>query len=85
MRHRYTNDTTVNWFCISPEYEKYFTYEEAMNACLKKDLCGYVYESDCNDKGPFQLCPKTSGKGPSQSGCLYARDGMYLFLCYTNY
>ena len=51
-----------------------------MSACLKKNNCEYVYESDCNDKGPFQICPITSGKGPSLSGCLYERDGN-VFIC----
>ena len=80
LRHRYAKDGRYHWFCISPEFKKYFTYEEAMNACLLNNHCEYVYESDCNDKGPFQLCPKSSGKGPSLSGCLYGRDGKYSIL-----
>ena len=79
MRHRYAKDGKYYWFCMSPESRKYFTYEEAMSACLKNDKCEYVYESDCNDKGPFQICPITSGKGPSLSGCLYERDGNVLY------
>ena len=79
LRHRYAKDGKYFWFCMSPESRKYFTYEEAMSACLKNDNCEYVYESDCNDEGPFQICPVTSGKGPSLSGCLYERDGNVLY------
>ena len=73
-------DNSTYWFCMSPEFQTFPTYVNAMNECIKDNRCGYVYESDCDDTGPFQICPKWSGIGPSSNGCLYQRDGSDLLI-----
>lgn len=65
---------------MSPEFQTYPTYVHAMNECMKDNRCSYVYESDCDDTGPFHVCPKSSGIGPSSNGCLYQRDGTNLHI-----
>ena len=65
-------------YCYKGKYPPngYNTVEEAKNACEKDDICGKVYDKNCDNVGPFYLCPVDSPEYGSMSSCLYVKDSI---------
>ena len=42
--------------------------------CIDDDVCGKVYDRNCDGDGPFYLCTKDSVLYGSQSSCVYEKD-----------
>ena len=49
--------------------------KEAKESCTNNDDCSTIYDSGCDDFGPFQLCDKYSVLENSPSSCIYTKKG----------
>ena len=61
------------------------TLTHAKLQCLYDNNCHKVFDSNCDDKPPFQLCTKGQGKQSNQGACIHVKtdkghSGNYLVL-----
>ena len=56
--------------CYSDRYENFSTESAAKTACSVDSNCKGVYDSGCDNKGPFYLCPLSATYAPSTSSCI---------------
>ena len=56
--------------CYHDKYGSYPTESAAKTACAADSNCKGVYDYDCDNKGPFSLCPLSATYAPSTSSCI---------------
>ena len=63
-------------YCYKEKYPPngYSNVEEAKTACENDYICGKVYDKNCDNVGPFYLCPVDSPEYGSMSSCIYVKD-----------
>ena len=69
-------------YCYKEKYPPngYNNVEEAKTACENDDICGKVYDKNCDNVGPFYLCPFDSPEYGSMSSCIYVKDSIGNFI-----
>ena len=68
---KYSKDS--NKACVGND--SYSVLQEAKKSCTNDDDCSMIYDSGCDDFGPFQICDKHSVLENSPSSCIYTKKG----------
>ena len=56
-----------------PRYGLYLTFDEASEACVSEENCKYIYDTECNKKGKFNLCDGNADVETSFSSCVHEK------------
>ena len=56
-----------------PKYGLYLTFDEASEACVSEENCKYIYDTECNKKGKFNLCGGNAEVATSFSSCVHEK------------
>ena len=68
--------------CAKNRYRGSYSKDDALRKCYSEESCSGVYDDNCDDKGPFYLCPKLNGdpfameeSSLNPTSCVHVKEG----------